>query len=83
MTNETFAHGITRVDVVGGMVRIEFFTLMPPAGQGEATSVPVQVMILPMEGFLRAFATQDGLIQQLIKAGVVTRTENAPTVVKA
>lgn len=79
MTTETFAHGISRVDVVGGMVRLELFTLVPVDGQGEATATPVSVVIMPMDGFLRAFGTQDNLVQQLIKAGVVTRNENGAT----
>lgn len=76
MTNETFAHGISRVDVVGGVVRIEFFSLVPSATQGsEATPTPNHVVILPIDGFLKSYATQENLVQQLIQAGVVTRND--------
>lgn len=79
MTPENFAHGVSRVDVVGGMVRFEFFTLQPPAADGEPpVQVPTQAVIVPMDGFLRAFAAQQNVMQQLMQAGIIARREDAP-----
>ena len=78
MSTEIFVHGMSRVVVVAGMVRFELFTLAPPPAEGEPpVQVPVQAVIMPMEGFLRAFGAQENLIQQLIKAGALARREDA------
>jgi hypothetical protein len=77
MANELFAHGMSRIDMVGGMVRFELFTLEPPVGESKTqVIVPTQAVIMPMEGFLRAFGIQENMVQQLIKAGVLARRDD-------
>lgn len=78
MVDEFFAHGISRVDLLGGMVRIEFFSLTPPdKDEEQAQAIPTRAVLIPVDGFLRGLATQDGLTQQLVKAGLIQRRDDS------
>lgn len=74
-----FADGITNVSLSGsGLVRIEFGAIAPAStGEGEQqmTLSPTQQIVMPLEGFLRAFGTQEQVMKKLMEDGLVKRRE--------
>jgi len=79
-----FAHSISRVDYVGGLVRLELATVVPAANPngGEARLEPYKVVFLPLDGFLNSVGVVQGLVQKLVDAGVVTANQPVPTAPK-
>ena len=71
--DNVFAHTIGRADFIGGVIRCELNTIAPndaPGGDGvkvEAT----HAVYMPLDGFLRAYATLEDLVQKLAAAGVI------------
>ncbi|HBC87893.1 MAG TPA: hypothetical protein DCZ94_13135 [Lentisphaeria bacterium] len=73
---EIYADGIGQIHFVGGMVRFDFITLQPdPKGKGEPTPVYNERIIMPPQGFLNAFNSMQQLIDKLLEAGVLKRTD--------
>ncbi|MFN3077339.1 MAG: hypothetical protein ABT940_10745 [Alphaproteobacteria bacterium] len=71
---EFFADTVRRADFVGGMIRLEFATLVPSDTQGEAPKLESRRMeIMPLEGFLNAYSVMQDLLRKLQEAGVVKR----------
>ncbi|MBF0461960.1 MAG: hypothetical protein HQL87_11235 [Magnetococcales bacterium] len=67
-----FAHTIGRADFIGGVVRCELNTLIPGDEASERPrSVATHALVMPMDGFLRAFATLEELVRQLTAAEVI------------
>ncbi|HMO15814.1 MAG TPA: hypothetical protein PKD64_06855 [Pirellulaceae bacterium] len=75
--NEIFADGVGEITLSGGMVRMDFFTIV---GKGESENVPrVRVknrVILPPDGFLRSFTAMEDLVKKLVDAGVIKRRDD-------
>lgn len=76
-----FADGVTNVSISGnGLVRIEFGAVAPAPtenGQQRVTLTPTQQVVMPMEGFLRAFGTQEQIVKKLLADRLVERREKA------
>ena len=67
-----FAHTIGRADFIGGVVRCELNTLIPGDDTSERPqSVATHALVMPVDGFLRAFATLEELVRQLTAAEVI------------
>ncbi len=67
-----FAHTIGRADFIGGMVRCELNILIPGDDASDRPqSVVTHALVMPTDGFLRAFATLEELVRQLAEAGVI------------
>ena len=74
---EIFADGIGQIHLVGGMVRYDFMTYQPTE-DGKAPEVRASVrIIMPPQGFLTAFNSMQQLIDKLLEAGVLQKTQNA------
>ncbi len=74
---EIFADGIGQIHFAGGMVRYDFVTLQPEE-EGKAPVPKSNVrIIMPPQGFLNAFNSMQQLIDKLVEAGVLQKTENA------
>lgn len=78
---EIFADGIGKINYNAGVVRFDYVTLQPAAGQKDVTSTAVQI-VMPVQGFLRALDSYSKLINQMLSAGILTASEikeDAPT----
>jgi hypothetical protein len=77
---EIFADGIGQIHFAGGMVRFDFVTLQPdPDGKGEPQPLCKERIIMPPQGFLNAFNSMQNLIDKLLEAGILQKTNNAAT----
>jgi hypothetical protein len=74
---EIYADGIGQIHFAGGMVRFDFVTLQPDA-ESKAEPQPLcrQRVIMPPQGFLNAFNSMQNLIDKLLEAGILQKTEN-------
>lgn len=72
-TPEVFADGLGRIAFHSGVVRFELVSIeLPESGEEAPNSAVVnQRVVLPLEGFLRAYQTMGELVQNLTKAGVI------------
>ncbi len=74
--DQIFAHSLGRADFIGGAIRLELITFQPdtalnPSG---AKAEVTHVVFMPLEGFLKSVATQEGLVRQLAQVGVIQTT---------
>lgn len=76
----TFADAILNISVTGTLVRLELGTVVTAAtqdGKQEFTTTPTQQVVMPLDGFLRAFGMQETVIKKLIADGVL-KAQPAP-----
>jgi len=74
---EIFADGMGQIHFAGGMVRFDFVTLQPSEDGKAPTAEASTRIIMPPQGFLSAFNSMQQLIDRLVEAGVLKKTENA------
>lgn len=80
-----FVDGVKDVFVLGGVIRIEFFELVPqPGSQGkERPNLKPEATVtiaMPVEAFLKSVATLENVRNELNQqAGGVTKQANFPT----
>jgi hypothetical protein len=68
--NEIFAHTISRIDFVDGMVRIELAN--PAPGASDVTELePKHILHMPLGGFMRGAVTLEGFIREMAKRGIL------------
>lgn len=70
----TFADTIVNIALTGPLVRIDLGTLSATTnaeGKEELRMTPTQQLVMPLEGFLRAFGLQENLVRKLVADGVV------------
>ena len=82
--NELFAHTISRIDFVDGMVRIELANLTP--GASETTTVdPKHILHMPLGGFMRGAVTMENFIREMVRRGILQAppTSTVPDAVAA
>ena len=82
----TFADTILNIAITGNLVRLDLGTITPIQGKDgkqELRANPTQQVVMPMEGFVRAFGMQEQVIKKLIADGVLKAQPagNAPTTV--
>lgn len=69
-----FADTILNITLSGSLVRIELGTIVPvpgKEGKQELRATPTQQLVMPLEGFVRAFGMQENVIKKLIADGVL------------
>jgi len=69
-----FADTILNVAITGTLVRLELGTVVPVQGQEgkqELRATPTMQVVMPIEGFVRAFGIQEQLIKKLVADGVL------------
>lgn len=73
MNQEIFVDGISAVHVTGNLVRLDLMTLQPhlKSDNGQPVIEVNKRIIMPLEGFVQALETQQGIVRQLIEAGVL------------
>jgi hypothetical protein len=70
----TFADTILSINLTGPLVRIDLGTLAPVPGKDgkqELRATPTQQLVMPLEGFVRAFGMQESVIKKLLADGVL------------
>ncbi|NML14070.1 hypothetical protein [Azohydromonas caseinilytica] len=70
----TFADTVLNITVTGPLVRLELGTVTPAPGSNgkqEFTTTPTQQVVMPLEGFIRAFGMQETVIKKLVADGVI------------
>jgi hypothetical protein len=73
---DIFAHTISRVDFLDGMIRIELVTLAP--GGGETTGIePKYALHMPLTGFMRGAMTLENFIREMVNRGILPSTPPA------
>ena len=77
MNTEIFADGISAIHVTGNLVRIDLMTVQPhlKSDNGQPVIEVNKRIVMSIEGFVAALATQQDIVKQLIEVGVLK--ENA------
>lgn len=73
---EIFADGIGQIHYAGGMVRFDLVTLQPGDKGDSPTPKVNERVIMPPQGFLNAFNAMQQLIDKLLEAGILQKSEN-------
>ncbi len=69
-----FADSIVNIAITGPLIRIDFGTVTPAKnaeGKEEVRLHPTQQVVMPLEGFVRAFGLQEQVLRKLIEDGVI------------
>lgn len=69
-----FADTILNITLTGPLVRIDLGTMTPVVGENDekgTRTTLTQQLVMPLDGFLRAFGLQESVIKKLIADGVV------------
>jgi hypothetical protein len=71
--NKIYCDGISNIALVGGMVRIDLFTLSPTAKDknGRPAMDFLTQLVMPPDSFLQGLGAMQNLVQQLKEKGVV------------
>ena len=75
---DLFAHTISRVDFIDGMVRIEFVILTPTA-EDTAGAEAKYALHLPLNGFMRGALTLENFIREMVRRGNLPPAPQAGT----
>lgn len=78
---DIFADTFNGIAVTGNLIRIDLATLVPDSagGQGQQPRFESrQRLIMPIDGFLRAFALSEDVMKKLMAAGIVTQRGAQP-----
>lgn len=81
-----FAHTISRIDFLDGMIRVELAIATPasaPAGKdaapGQQTNLDgVYALHMPLGGFMRGAVVQEAFIREMVSRGVLPTPGAAP-----
>jgi hypothetical protein len=69
-----FADTVLNIAIAGNLVRIDLGTVVPTktkGGEQELRATPTFQLVMPIEGFVRAFGMQEQVIKKLIADGVL------------
>ncbi len=78
--NTSFADLILNISVTGQLIRLELGTLVSKTdteGNHQFETISTQQIVMPLEGFVRGFSTQEAIIKKLIENGVLTVNEES------
>jgi hypothetical protein len=70
----TFSDTVLNIAITGNLVRLDLGTVVPiqtAEGKQELRVTPTQQVVMPLEGFVRAFGMQEQIIKKLIADGVL------------
>ena len=79
-----FADTAVNISLTGSLIRIELGTVSPSpqqAGEEKPSSklTAHTQLVMPLEGFLRAFGMQEQVVKKLIADGVIKQAPATPT----
>lgn len=75
-----FFDSLVNITLTGPLVRLDFGVNAPVKdadGKEVVQITTTEQVVMPVEGFVRAFGLQEQAIQQLIKSGVLTPRDEA------
>ena len=73
-----FAHTISRIDFIDGMVRVELaLATAKKEGAQEPGVDPVYSLHMPLGGFMRAALVQESFIRELVQRGILPAPDAA------
>jgi hypothetical protein len=78
-----FADTILNISVTGGLVRIDLGTVVPaPTDENPQAlkGTQTQQLVMPLDGFINAFNTQESLVKKLVADGVLKVQQPVGTV---
>lgn len=70
-----FSDGIDSVSLTDGLIRMELYNVSPRGENtpgGTAKEISGELIMTP-QGFIRAFAAMEDLVNQLVAAGIIKR----------
>ena len=70
----TFADTLLNIAITGNLIRLDLGTVVPALsrdGKQELRTTPTQQVVMPLDGFVRAFGMQEQVIRKLIADGVL------------
>lgn len=81
MNQEIYADGINAIHITGNMVRIDLMTLQPhlKSDNGQPVFDSSRRIIMPLEAFVESLSMQEKIVEQLLKSGIVKRTDSLQT----
>ncbi len=90
MPQSVFVDGIAEISVIGGVVRIDFFSVVP-SREGAAkssdgsnlTRVPAMTVAMPLPGFVSSLQALDDTRNKMIAEGVIKTRSEQPAEVEA
>ena len=76
MSQEFYADKVSNIYVNGATVRIDFVSLNPALQDKEGNPVYNQAarVVIPLDGFIEAFALCQNVLGQLVDKGIITIT---------
>jgi hypothetical protein len=76
---QIYCDGVMNISLVGGMVRLDLFTLSPTEKDKKGAPAPTlsRQIVMPPDGFMQAFNGMSRLIQQLKDKGMVREIKPA------
>ncbi|HTI87506.1 MAG TPA: hypothetical protein VL966_12955 [Alphaproteobacteria bacterium] len=78
--DKIYCDGISNITLIGGMVRIDLFTLSPTGKDknGRPSMQFLTQLIMPPDAFLQGLGAMQNLVQQLKEKGVVRPMPGEP-----
>jgi hypothetical protein len=73
----TFADTVLNVSITGSLVRLDLGTMIPAKnaeGKSGLKATSTLQIVMPIEGFVRAFGMQEQIIKKLVADGVLKAT---------
>ncbi len=70
----TFADTLLNIAITGNLIRLDLGTVVPALsrdGKQELRTTPTQQVVMPLDGFVRAFGMQEQMIRKLVADGVL------------
>ena len=77
--NTFFADTMLNISVTGPLVRIDLGTLTPftnTEGKQELRATVTQQVVMPLEGFARAFGMQESVIKRMVSDGILKASDS-------
>ncbi len=74
MTDQVFADGISRIQVVNGTVRIEFVSAVQ-GSDGTQTLERQARVVMSLRGFVDAYTTMQQTMAKLVESGAVQKSD--------
>ncbi len=76
-----FADALINIAVTGAVVRLDFGVAIPVRsadGKQEIRINPTQQVVMPMDGFIRAFGALENAVKKLVADGVIKVEQTSP-----
>lgn len=77
---DMYADGFANIAVTGALVRIDLSSLKTPGGPDQTPQMEVsQRLVMPLDGFLRAYGLAEQVVQKMVADGLIKRASDQVT----